>query len=56
MHMTMMKIIGMEKYESIESLYIYDDAVVKQAKKISSDSSNLLFSEYKLVPSCTNVI
>ena len=49
MHKTAMKIIGIKQYESIEELY--NQSVITQAIKISSDSTHPLSSEYELLPS-----
>ena len=49
MHKTAMKIIGKKQYESIENLY--NQSVMTQATKISSDPTHPLSSEYELLPS-----
>ncbi len=49
MQKTAMKIIGMKQYEPVESLY--NQAAMKQATRISADSTHPLFGEYELLPS-----
>lgn len=49
MHQTTRKIIGRREYESVQSLY--EQEVMKQARKIISDSQHPIFPEYESLPS-----
>ena len=48
-HKTAMRIIGRKEYKPIQSLY--EQAVRKQAERITADSLHPLFPEYELLPS-----
>lgn len=49
MQKTAMKIIGIKQYEPIQTLY--EQAAIKRAIRISTDSKHPLFSEYQRLPS-----
>ena len=44
-----MKVMGVKKHPTLDT--IFEDAVLKQAKKIIVDPTHVLYPEYQLLPS-----